>query len=909
MKENMNANTLHRLTIPEATRAKLDAFRKRVWTIKVAEGICAAFFGLLLSYLLVFVLDRFVDTPAWVRGALLVVGAAGLGIGFPMKCHRWVWQTRRFDQLARLLKHRMPRLSDRLLGIIELAQNDIEQQRSAALCEAALRQVDSDIKDKSFDDAVPDPRHRAWGWAVAAPAVLAVLVLLCVPSAGINALKRWLAPWSLTERYTFTQLDALPAKLVVPYSEPFSLTATLSSDSAWTPRTANARVGEQLPVAVERTEDKYEFELPPQKEDGVITLSAGDVRASIPVEPKLRPELIELTADIKLPDYLQYSSRVIKDARSGTISVVRGSEATLVAKASRKLVSASLNGTSQSVLNNGVVKTKGAVLNDSSTLALSWADEYGLTAKQPFEINVEANEDAPPTVVCSELDRQQVVMVDQVLTFEVNADDDFGLREIGIEWQGLEDPLTNPNPAQGDAIIKSGEPESTELTAIASFSAAREGIKPQTLLVRLFAVDYLPGRERVYSPPYTLYVLSEEDHANYLAEQLRRWSRSAQEVYERENQLLEDNKALRELGPEQLARKDIRDRIESQAIAERANARQLTAVSAAGKELIREASRNDQFNVMTMEGLAQMVKTLDEMANNRMPSVANLLKKAATAPANAPSKPQDETGDGGQSSEEPSAPSVGNNRDPNNTSGQNGKGDDDKNSSKPTPSISDVESSMNQPTEDDDADEQADEKNSQSSGAGRFGLPTTTVLGGGVKQPPQPKQDMPQVEEILDDAIAEQEELLDAFSKIAEELQRILDNLEGSTFVKRFKAASRRQLSVANSLNDTLSDKFGRRPSQLSLDEQQATNDIVEQERAEKDNLAVIKQDLEAYYNRVQQGKFLTVINEMDSLAVATRLETLAELVADNMHGQSIAHAEFWGDTFDRWAEQLVGPG
>ena len=275
MEENMNKSTLNRLAIPDGTKVKLDAFRKRVWTIKIAEGLCAAFFGLALSYLLVFILDRFVDTPVWVRCALLAVGATGLGILFPLKCHRWVWQTRRFDQLARLLKHRMPRLSDRMLGIIELAQSDIEQQRSATLCEAALRQVDDDIKDQSFDDAVPNPRHRVWGWAVAVPTAVALLVLLCVPAAGTNALKRWLAPWSLTERYTFTQLDELPPKLVVPYSEPFSLTAKLAPSSAWMPQKANARIGEQVPVAVERAEDRYEFELPPQKEDGVISLSAG----------------------------------------------------------------------------------------------------------------------------------------------------------------------------------------------------------------------------------------------------------------------------------------------------------------------------------------------------------------------------------------------------------------------------------------------------------------------------------------------------------------------------------------------------------------------------------------------------------------------------------------------------------
>ena len=48
---------------------------------------------------------------------------------------------------------------------------------------------------------------------------------------------------------------------------------------------------------------------------------------------------------------------------------------------------------------------------------------------------------------------------------------------------------------------------------------------------------------------------------------------------------------------------------------------------------------------------------------------------------------------------------------------------------------------------------------------------------------------------------------------------------------------------------------------------------------------------------------------EMDQMEVTSALENVAGLVTGNLHGQSIAHAEFWADTFDRWAEQLVGPG
>jgi hypothetical protein len=84
---------------------------------------------------------------------------------------------------------------------------------------------------------------------------------------------------------------------------------------------------------------------------------------------------------------------------------------------------------------------------------------------------------------------------------------------------------------------------------------------------------------------------------------------------------------------------------------------------------------------------------------------------------------------------------------------------------------------------------------------------------------------------------------------------------------------------------------------------------VNEREVAESDNIYVIQDDLQAYYNRVHQVKFQTVLDEMKELQVTSRLKELGEAAQRNLGGQSIAHAEFWADTLDRWAEQLVGPG
>src|SRR5438128_2039990 len=67
----------HRLELPESLRGQLLDFRRRVWSVKMAEAACAAAFVVALAFLSLFVLDRLWDTPAWPRAALFAVALAG----------------------------------------------------------------------------------------------------------------------------------------------------------------------------------------------------------------------------------------------------------------------------------------------------------------------------------------------------------------------------------------------------------------------------------------------------------------------------------------------------------------------------------------------------------------------------------------------------------------------------------------------------------------------------------------------------------------------------------------------------------------------------------------------------------------------------------------------------------------
>src|SRR5208282_6789345 len=157
--------------------------------------------------------------------------------------------------------------------------------------------------------------------------------------------------------------------------------------------------------------------------------------------------------------------------------------------------------------------------------------------------------------------------------------------------------------------------------------------------VRIFTEDYFPGRGRVYSPSHLLYVLSAEQHAIWLTEQLSKWHRQSLEVRDRELQLCETNKQLRALSPDELDKPEVRRRIENQAVAERTNGRRLTNLVGTGEDLVQQAMRNPEFAVAHLEKWAEMLQILKDIAANRMPSVADLLKQASQSPLAAATTP------------------------------------------------------------------------------------------------------------------------------------------------------------------------------------------------------------------------------------------------------------------------------
>ena len=932
-----------RIALPAGLERRLYAFRGRVWRIKLLEAISGALFGVLVGYLAVFAIDRLTETPAWVRLAAFLGAVAACAV-IPVAFHRWIWGQRGLEQLARLIGRRFPGIGDQLLGIIELVRSADSPSglgdRSRRLCEAAIAQVAERATAFDLDQAVPRPRHRAWMLAAAVPLCLAAAAAWFLPDAAANAWQRFLAPWRAVERFTFARLERLPETVVVPRGEAAEVELRLADDTRAKPARATVRIGGQERVEVDRSGDRYAVSLPPQLEPAAVAVAAGDWRQKTRIQPLLRPEIKQLAAELELPDYLGRPDKVRQEVRGGTLAVLEGSDVSLVATADRPLATATVDG--QPVAPAGdTLRTPPRSVTEPVTLTLTWQDEHGLDGSRPLVLSLAPKPDEAPTVVPLDLPPNRDVLLDtDTLRFRIDVRDDFGIRRVGLEWEGLADWATGTDdPAartRGERLLKAGGVDVESIEAVATFCPAALGIAPQPIFLRAFAEDYKPGRPRAVSTPLLIYVVDKAEHALVLNTRLAQFRQRASEVRDREMALLAGNKELRELPAERLLDEDVRGRLAGQAAAEEANARRLERLVEEGGKLVREAMKNPDFEAATLEQLAEDIQALADIAENRMPSVAELLEQAATAqlatageaapgqpqPGKAgqpqqgqPGKPADggsksgqpkegelagepgeaKPGEQGEQGEQP--PRVGEDR----SKPGGGQGGEPSPPTPPIPQVVDKESS--QQPEDKAA---GGGQQPGAGGQGRLGLPSTQA---GVSKPPAPGETAeaePPADEALDEAIAKQEELLEEFAKVADELAAVMARLEGSTFVKRFKLASREQASIGGRLAALAAEAFlatDERPAKIA----EAIGGVRELTERETDKVSALMDDMQAYLDRRQLPAFRTVLEEMKDLDALGSLRQLADDVSQKA-GMSITQAEFWSDTFDRLADDLVPP-
>ena len=500
------------------------------------------------------------------------------------------------------------------------------------------------------------------------------------PKAGGNALKRWLMPLSDTEHYTFTQFDLerMPDPLVVPLGEAFTFTAPLKEESDEKPKTARARFGQQDWVEADLDDDgAYRFDFTGQETQDQITIEAGDAKHRVNVEPEVRPEVSGFKAVVTLPEYLQLDPRSV-DIRTGSLTALEGSSVVLEGTFSRELTSARARLNPKAIDEDVVEMSKGPieagtpedleaaqaelekaeaeaqaaklaempeprdlkVSIDGATISsepidlgrfhaqvpFTWTDVKGLDGAGSFKVEIKTNEDSTPTSYIQGVERNIIILAEEVLEFDIISEDDFGLKEIGIAWQGTFNKPTEGEPSSDSRIFKKGSPSSSRLSERVIFSPQTYGIEPQTLILSAYTEDYKPGRGRVYSEPITIYILTRDEHAQVIKKRFDRVIGELEDAARNELNNLDENERLDQKNTaEELQSEESKEKLAESEQKEAENAEKMKEIAKKMEEIFKDAARNGEIDPKTMKDMADALQNMKELGEQDIPEVEEKL--------------------------------------------------------------------------------------------------------------------------------------------------------------------------------------------------------------------------------------------------------------------------------------------
>ena len=631
------------LSIPEGLRHQFNKLEKRLLRFDTIVAVCGCAGSLLLSYALIFISDRLWDTPSWIRVIFTGGGIAAAGWFVHGYGRRWIWGSRSFPALATLVQKRYRRLGDRLLGIVELADESKRPANfSAALCTAAINQVAAEAAKIDFQQAVGTKRPRRYMLGLAAAVAVAALFWIVAPQAGWNALLRWAWPTFNVARYTFVNFDHLPDHLVVPHGEPFQLAVELNANSLLHPSQVTASFEKQTPVTAPVKSGIAALQLPGQTETGILTLSAGDMKRTIRIEPAFRPELKQLTAHIELPAYLllpPFDQKI----DGGSLTFLEGSRITFRGQITRPLSTAALEtkGKPSTPLqvDRDTFSTAPAVPQAATLMTFTWKDSLGLDNAAPAKVRLQPKEDAAPHVECRGLAAAIAILEDEVVHIDIVADDDYGILDVGARWQTAPQKTDQvPGPLETRKII-TGSPHDRTLKAKFDFSPVLLHIAPDTSVAFCATVtDRFPNRPASLSEVHQIYVLSKEAHARLIQEKLEKLMAQLEELTRRQEALRDAGKNVRDQSPEKLKDQDSEKKLDDQASEQKETAAQLEKLAQQTADTVREASRNSDISPSSLSDLAKHAEAMNELAQQNMPAASQSLADSKNDPADRSSK-------------------------------------------------------------------------------------------------------------------------------------------------------------------------------------------------------------------------------------------------------------------------------
>jgi hypothetical protein len=865
--------------LPGGLRRQFEQAEQRLWRVETATALCAIVASLLFSWLAVFVSDRLWATPVWLRvcfflGGLCGAAAAGLAWG-----RHWVWHRRDMGELATLVQQKYRRLGDRLLGIVELAgEREHLSNFSPALYHAAIGQVAEEAQKFDFRQSVNTRPARNFGWTAAGLTLCLLAAALVLPQASANAFWRWIAPGAGVERYTLVVLDGFPSALIVPHGEPFEISGSVRYRSFWKPSRVLDWFGRENRTESAVKSGQVRLQIPGQMENGVLNVRVGDALARVAILPSHRPSLQQLSASIHLPDYLRYPDQS-QPVQGGAFRTLEGSRVSFVGTVSRPLAAATVQDGGQAP---AALQVQGATFStepdealEAGELIFNWRDELGLTNAAPWRLAMQPESDQPPAPDLPDQPRETAMLATDVLRIRAAAQDDFGVRALGLAW----DVISEKDQAESMSTEIKAEMTSTQQTKVEEaflWSPARYRIPADsTVELQGFALDYFPRRKRAHTASYVIRVLSQETHAEMLRQELESLMARIDDITRLQETIASDTRDIKESstnmpGAQQSARLTQSQEEQLQ------NAQRLAELGRLGENAVREAMKNSLIPEETIRQWGQTVQQWQDLSADKMQEAARAMETAAQDAKSRPAQPNSPSPD--QASQSPQSQ---NSQSPQ----QNSQSPQSPQSQNPQSQNSQSQNSQTQQSQ----NSQSSQQNSQT-------------------PPPDAKaqeEAAKKLEQEMAEAEKRAEEVLEALRKMEQKANENLDQLQALTLAERLRKVGDEEKGLGWELTTNLADTIGLPPQELPEKFKLLNTSFTKQQGGAHDESAALQAEISRFFERTQMPNYGKVSQDMKDSAVSDELDKIGALIQSNITFQTSVDLTNWSGRFHQWADIL----
>ncbi len=436
-----------------ATR-KLDLLRRAAVVRLMLFGACAVLWGGCFSVMTVVTLDWLFDLPPAVR----IFGACLFVLGFGLAVLHWIvrpWQRGvSIRQMARRVEGRFPQLGDRLTSLVCFVD--------AGEHDAMTRHVMADAESELA--SVPLRRVFTVGPLLRQLCLVALGMSLLLTSAWTSpewlrtGAMRYVAPFAPYEWPRRVQIEPLTQVVHLARGESAILRMRVLAGQAAGLRGLLHlvdRSGRETILAMHRNADfEYRCVVDGLREHTTFWFSAGDNdtrKRSGSIFVLHRPTIVDATAHVGVPSYVDQSRRVEFDLLSSAARAVEGAPIDLVLISSKP--AQAFDGTAGAWLKHDDGQVTPLVVDDgdrrrltaslvathSLTLTPHLIDADGLENDHHVSFRVQVEADRPPVVEIERPMRRLDVTKDATIPFAVRVSDDFGMTDVVLRRASMND--------------------------------------------------------------------------------------------------------------------------------------------------------------------------------------------------------------------------------------------------------------------------------------------------------------------------------------------------------------------------------------------------------------------------------------------------------------------------------------